>query len=114
VEVPIKKGLLEICILAILSHNENYGYMILTDILQVLDTTEPSLYTNLKKLEADNMLTTRNQEHNGRLRKYYRITDKGKHKMKTHLSDLQELQRVVEFVLDRVGGQRDAEYGENL
>ena len=73
----LKRGLLDVCVLAAIKSKDSYGYQIIKDMKPYLVLSESTLYTILKRLEAANMLTARTAEHSGRLRKYYRITEAG-------------------------------------
>ncbi len=97
-DAQLKKGLLELCVLVSLKKEESYGYKIISDISPYIEVSESTLYPILKRLEATGCLTTRTKEHNGRLRKYYMITESGKRKIKESIGDLDELRRVYEFI----------------
>ncbi len=97
-DAQLKKGLLEVCVLVSLKKEESYGYKIISDISPYIEISESTLYPILKRLEATGCLTTRSKEYNGRLRKYYMITEAGKRKIMDSLDDLEELRRVYEFV----------------
>ena len=73
----LKRGLLDVCVLAAIKDQESYGYQIIKDMKPYIELSESTLYTILKRLEAALMLTVRTAEHGGRLRKYYHITDAG-------------------------------------
>ncbi len=77
-ETQFRRGILEICALAVLEKGESYGYKLVTDISELIPITESTLYPILKRLEASDMLVVSSQEYNGRLRKYYRITEPGR------------------------------------
>lgn len=98
-DAQLKKGLLEVCVLVSLKKEESYGYKIISDISPYIEISESTLYPILKRLEQTGCLTTRTKEYNGRLRKYYMITEAGKQKIKESIQDLNELQRVYEFIL---------------
>ena len=98
-DAQLKKGLLEVCVLVSLKKEESYGYKIISDISPYIEISESTLYPILKRLEQTGCLTTRTKEYNGRLRKYYMITEAGKNKIKESIQDLNELQRVYEFIL---------------
>ena len=83
-DAQLKRGLLDVCVLAAIKNEESYGYQIIKDMKPHLEMSESTLYTILKRLEAAGLLTVRTAEHEGRLRKYYRITGAG-------------LQRIAEF-----------------
>ena len=77
-DFQLKRGLLDVCVLAAIRSGESYGYKIIKDMKPYIELSESTLYTILKRLEAAQQLTVRSAEHGGRLRKYYRITEAGK------------------------------------
>lgn len=97
-DAQLKKGVLEICVLAALRKEESYGYKIISDISLYIDVSESTLYPILKRLESTNCVTTRSAEHNGRLRRYYKITIKGRLKIQEFISDMSEFSRVYDFI----------------
>lgn len=97
-DVQLKKGLLEACVLAALKREESYGYKIITDISPYIEISESTLYPILKRLETMSCVTTRTKEHNGRLRKYYMITEAGKQRIREFILDLDELGKVYDFI----------------
>lgn len=97
-DAQLKKGMLELCVLASLKKEESYGYKIMADISPYVEISESTLYPILKRLEATGCLTTRSKEYNGRLRKYYMITEAGKRRIRDSLSDLEELRRIYDFI----------------
>ena len=76
-DAQMKRGFLEACVLATLRRRESYGYQIIKDVPASLGLTESSLYPLLKRLQGSGLIAVRTAEHNGRLRKYYRITESG-------------------------------------
>ena len=76
-DIQLKRGLLEVCVLAAIKSEDSYGYKIIKDMKPYIELSESTLYTILKRLEAAKMLTVRTAEHGGRLRKYYHITAEG-------------------------------------
>jgi len=76
-ESQLKRGLIEICVLAAIRKQDSYGYQIIKDISPYLSISESTLYPILKRLESNGNLTVYSIEHNGRLRKYYQITQAG-------------------------------------
>ena len=97
-DAQLKKGLLEVCVLVSLKKEESYGNTIISDISPYIEVSESTLYPILKRLEATGCLTTRSKEHNGRLRKYYMITEAGKRRIRESIYDLDELKRVYDFI----------------
>ena len=86
------------CVLASLKKEESYGYKIITDVSPYIEMSESTLYPILKRLESTGCVTTRSKEHNGRLRKYYMITEAGCRRIREFIADIDELSRVYEFI----------------
>lgn len=97
-DVQLKKGFIEICVLAVLNRGDSYGYQIIKDISQCIDVSESTLYPILKRLEVGKYLETYSVEHNGRLRKYYRITTGGKEKIMDYYDEWQTLIIINDFI----------------
>lgn len=83
----LKKGILEYTILAYLNQQDSYGYQIVKSISAIIPITESTLYPILKRLEANEKVSTYSVEHQGRLRKYYKITEEGKKSVYTFLEE---------------------------
>lgn len=105
-DVQLKRGLLETCVLSVLERGDSYGYQLIKDISTCIDISESTLYPILKRLEANKMLTVYSVEHNGRLRKYYRITEVGKQKIKDFISEWKEVMKVYYFITAEEGADR--------
>ena len=73
-DIQLKRGLLDVCVLAAIKDEESYGYQIIKDVKPYVELSESTLYPILRRLETANLLTVRSSPHNGLLRKYYRIT----------------------------------------
>lgn len=97
-DVQLKRGFLEICVLAALEKEDSYGYKIIKDISCCINISESTLYPILKRLESGKCLTVYSVEHNGRLRKYYRITDVGKKRIGEFLSEWQDIMNVYYYI----------------
>ena len=76
-DAQLKRGVLDVCVLAAIKNEDSYGYKIIKDLKPILELSESTLYTILKRLEEANMLVVRSAEYEGRLRKYYHITPNG-------------------------------------
>ena len=94
----LKRGLLDVCVLSVLAKGESYGYKIISEVSPHVEISESTLYPILKKLEQSRWVTTRTAEHNGRLRKYYMITEMGKCRIREFLTDMEEFLKVHEFI----------------
>ncbi len=97
-DIQLKRGLLEVCVLKVLEESDSYGYQIIKDIQNVIEISESTLYPILKRLENSNLLTVYSVEHNGRLRKYYKITNLGKQKIEDFKKEWKEILDVYEFI----------------
>ena len=97
-DVQFKRGLLDVCVLAAIKNGESYGYKIIKDMKPYLELSESTLYTILKRLEAAKMLTVRTAEHEGRLRKYYRITAAGVARINDFKEEWKEVIQIYRFV----------------
>ena len=97
-DAQLKRGLLDVCVLAAIKGEDSYGYKIIKDMKPYVELSESTLYTILKRLEAAAMLTVRTAEHDGRLRKYYHITDAGRNRIEEFKSEWQEVIAIYQFV----------------
>ncbi|MBO5975598.1 MAG: PadR family transcriptional regulator [Oscillospiraceae bacterium] len=102
-DVQLKRGLLDVCVLAAIKDEESYGYKIIKDVAPYTKLSESTLYTILKRLEGAKMLTVRSAEHEGRLRKYYRITDEGLARIEDFRKDWKEIESIYRFVTKEDG-----------
>ena len=97
-DVQLKRGLLDVCVLAAIKNGESYGYKIIKDVKPYIELSESTLYTILKRLELSEMLTVRSAEHGGRLRKYYRITAAGLARLADFREEWREVMSIYQFV----------------
>lgn len=97
-DVQLKRGLLDVCVLAAIQDGDSYGYQIIKDMKPYLTMSESTLYTILKRLETAGMLTVRTAEHGGRLRKYYHITHQGRQRIEEFKADWEEMLSIYRFV----------------
>lgn len=99
-DAQLKRGMIEVCILSLLTKGDSYGYQLIKEILPILDISESTLYPVLRRLEAAQCLTVYSVEHNSRLRKYYSITEAGRQKIVDFLSEWDEVNKVYHFILE--------------
>lgn len=97
-DIQLKRGLLDVCVLAAIRSEDSYGYKIIKDMKPYIELSESTLYTILKRLESSDMLTVRTAEHGGRLRKYYHITDKGLKRIEDFKKEWDEILSIYRFV----------------
>jgi len=94
-----KRGLLDVCVLAAIKDEDSYGYQIIKDLSPLIEISESTLYPILKRLEAADLLTVRNAEYNGRLRKYYRITPLGMKRIEDFKEEWNEIKSIYKYVI---------------
>lgn len=97
-DIQLKRGFLDVCVLAAIKDGESYGYKIIKDMKPYIALSESTLYTILKRLETADMLTVRTAEHCGRLRKYYRITEQGRERIELFKKEWEEMMSIYRFI----------------
>ena len=97
-DIQLKRGLLEVCVLAAIKDEDSYGYRIIKDMKPCVEISESTLYPILRRLENDGLITVYSVEHMGRLRKYYRITDAGRARIEEFKQDWQEILNIYRFI----------------
>ena len=97
-DIQLKRGLLDVCVLAAIKDADSYGYQIIKDMRPYMEMSESTLYTILKRLELAEMLTVYTVEHGGRLRKYYHITDAGLRRLDSFREEWREVMSIYQFV----------------
>ena len=99
-DVQLKRGLLDVCVLSAIKNEDSYGYKIIKDMKPYIEMSESTLYTILKRLELAEMLTVRTSEHGGRLRKYYHITALGVKRIEDFKEEWREVMSIYKFVTE--------------
>lgn len=97
-DIQLKRGILEVCVLKALQKQDSYGYQIIKDISAHVKISESTLYPILKRMESSDFVTEYSVEHNGRLRKYYHITGKGRRRIEDFLVEWEEVMRAYQFI----------------
>lgn len=97
-DIQLKRGLLEVCVLAAIKDADSYGYQIIKDMKPYVEISESTLYPILRRLEAAELLTVRSIEHSGRLRKYYHITPAGLERIEAFREEWKEILRIYQFI----------------
>ncbi|MBR6633671.1 MAG: PadR family transcriptional regulator [Clostridia bacterium] len=103
-DIQLKRGILDVCVLTAIKSEDSYGYKIIKDLKPFIELSESTLYTILKRLEIANMLTVRTAEHGGRLRKYYHITDVGLKRIEDFKEEWKEIMSIYQFVTKEDNG----------
>ena len=97
-DIQLKRGLLDVCVLAAIKNEDSYGYQIVKDMKPYVEISESTLYPILRRLEGAELLTVRKAEHNGRLRKYYHITPLGLARIEVFREEWQEIMAIYQFI----------------
>ena len=98
-DIQLKLGMLEVFVLADIKDEDSYGYQIIKDMKPYVTISESTLYPILRRLEAGALLTVHSVEHNGRLRKYYHITDAGRSRIEEFKEEWKELESIYRFIV---------------
>ena len=98
-DAQLKRGLLDVCVLAAIQKEDSYGYKIIKDLKPCIELSESTLYTILKRLESAGMLTVHSAAHDGRLRKYYHITPRGVQRIAEFKDEWEEVISIYQFVV---------------
>lgn len=97
-DIQLKRGLIEICVLAAMLRGPTYGYQLIKDVEPYMAISESTLYPILKRLESDGCISGRSMEHNGRLRKYYYISPDGLARITEFLNEWQSIMKVYDYI----------------
>lgn len=84
IEIQLKKGALELCVLALLSQHDSYAYEIASRLADAIGMGEGTIYPLMRRLQSDGLVDTYLVESSsGPPRKYYRLTESGKRSFET-------------------------------
>lgn len=96
-------SLLDACVLAVLLREDTYGYILTQNVREVMSISESTLYPVLRRLQKEEYLTTYDKSYQGRNRRYYTITNKGKEQLKEYIKEWNIYKKNVDKVL--MGGE---------
>lgn len=99
-DIQLRKGFLEYCVLAALRKNDSYGYQMIRDISEYIDISESTLYPILRRLENAGKVTSYNTEYNNRIRKYFHLTEEGRNMLRDFRKDKEQLIEVLNFIVE--------------
>ncbi len=97
-DIQLKRGLLDVCVLKAIKNEDSYGYKIIKDMKPYVEISESTLYPILRRLESSSMLTVKTVEHNGRLRKYYHITEQGINRIEEFKEEWNEIMSIYKYI----------------
>lgn len=98
--IQYKKGVIELCILAILNKKDMYGYELSEYISKKIDISDGTVYPILRKLKADGLVKTYiSEESGGPPRKYYSLTQTGREEFKNNSSEWLSFAEIVNKII---------------
>ena len=101
IEIQLKKGVLTLCVLALLNRQDSYAYEIASTLSDAIDMGEGTIYPLMRRMQSDGQVETYLVESpSGPSRKYYRLTDAGRRALDAQTTEWRAFARAVESVLD--------------
>ena len=97
-DVQLKRGLLDVCVLTALLRKDSYGYQIIKDLSGQVEISESTLYPILKRLQANGFVTEYSVAHSGRLRRYYHITAAGRARIAEFLEEWKSIMGIYAYI----------------
>jgi len=98
-------ALLDACVLAVLHHGDVYGYKLTQEVKAIMQVSESTLYPVLRRLKQEGCLETYDEEHMGRNRRYYRLTQQGRKQYGFYVEEWKQFRSRVDSVL--LKGERE-------
>lgn len=92
-------ALMDACVLAVLNKGDTYGYVLTQQVREIMDISESTLYPVLRRLQKDGCLETYDQSFQGRNRRYYKVTEKGKEKYEEYIKEWEEYKVKIDKIL---------------
>ena len=109
IEVQLKKGVLGLCVLALLSRGNSYAYEIASRMAHAVDMGEGTIYPLMRRMQKDGLVATYLEESpSGPPRKYYSITDEGRARLAEQTAEWRGFTAAVDGLIDGKGAQAPA------
>lgn len=100
IEIQLKKGVLVLCVLALLSRGNSYAYEIASRLSQAVGMGEGTIYPLMRRMQSDGLVETYLEESpSGPPRKYYRLTDAGRNSLTAQLGEWRVFATAVEGII---------------
>jgi PadR family transcriptional regulator PadR len=101
IEIQLKKGVLTLCVLALLNRRESYAYEIAATLADAIDMGEGTIYPLMRRMQSDGQVETYLVESSaGPSRKYYRLTDAGRRALEVQTAEWRDFVTAVEGVMN--------------
>lgn len=99
-EIQLKKGALELCVLALLSQHDSYAYEIANRLAQAIGMGEGTIYPLMRRLQGDGLVEAYLVESPaGPPRKYYRLSGAGTRSYASQLAAWKAFSAAVDTIL---------------
>lgn len=102
--------ILDLCVLALVEKEDTYGYKLTHDVKQTLNVSESTLYPVLRRLTKEQCLSTYDRPFDGRNRRYYQITEKGKIRLRNLKIEWKQYTQKVEDIIRGTGNDTPGIY----
>ena len=102
-DIQLKRGMLDVCVLAAIRQADSYGYQIIKDLKPYVDISESTLYPVLRRLQKVNYLRTYDAPYQGRNRRYYAITDEGRNMLEFYENEWNEYKDKIDGLIKGTG-----------
>jgi PadR family transcriptional regulator, regulatory protein PadR len=100
VDIQLKKGALDLCVLALLSRGDGYAYEIASRLAQAIDMGEGTIYPLMRRMQTEGLVETYLVESpSGPPRKYYRLTTKGRSSFAAQKAAWRKFAAAIETIL---------------
>jgi PadR family transcriptional regulator PadR len=92
-------ALLDLCVLSVISRGDAYGYALTQSVKRTLDVSESTMYPVMRRLQTQECLEAYDTPHEGRNRRYYRLTDTGRRMLGELGEEWEDFKRRVDGIL---------------
>ncbi len=99
-EFQLGSALLDACVLSLLHQEDTYGYRLTQQLKQTLNVSESTLYPVLRRLTKEGYLETYDRQYEGRNRRYYRLTQKGKEQYEAYYQAWKLFEKNVNTIME--------------
>ena len=98
--IQLGSVLLDACVLAVVMREDTYGYKLTQEVKQIMDVSESTLYPVLRRLQKDGYLRTYDKTFQGRNRRYYTVTEKGREQFQQFYDQWSRVRVKIDEVMD--------------
>ena len=98
--IQLGSVLLDACVLAVVMREVTYEYKLTQEVKQIMDVSESTLYPVLRRLQKDGYLRTYDKTFQGRNRRYYTVTEKGREQFQQFYDQWKRMRVKIDEVMD--------------